>query len=1330
MTDDIKTIKRCIKGSHKAFASLVEKYKNLVCSIAYCSTGNIDTSEDIAQDVFISVWEDLESLKDHSKFKSWLITITRNTSRLYLRKQQSVVSISNTTIPEATTTPDTPSQKLIADEENSLIWQTLETLPDQYREVMVLYYRHEKSAKQVGELMGISADAVRQRLSRGRQMIRERIEDRLEAGLRNSAPDKKFTASVIAAISSIPVGVAVSEAAVTASACASAPFVATLQTIMATTAAKVATVAIIAAAAIATGLILNNNEKSQPIQNTETIQPITATDSSHVETHFNASENLTKPNATPIPQELQQAPAEQQTTETPQPTESPAATEETTDAFTPRGVLSGLITDKETGEPVIDAQISLALPNGETATTHVDENGLYYFDELTSYGICELGISSTQYVGLNETFYNTVSLNISENAKINKNIQLEKACMLEIETIDEQGNPIKDVKVSIGCSEEYGIYEEKYNFSETTDDTGKLMVGGIKPSNNAYLINLLYNPNVEDKNAGLRGINSYAPQKKKVILTEPELIQNIKITMRKGFDINGKLLLHNGTPAVNYRVSVTPEWWFSENCLNFYTDEEGLFSIKNIEAGTYKIIYSNTDSSQNHKLEMSSILNNDDYLSIILPEKKYQTETVSENLSTFSGTLITEGGCDLDIINIKCKNDDHNYRQTVKINDNKTHFTINNIVPGIYDISIHGSYWVRSEIIPISLKNIAIPCDDFEQILKCVNRSDITGQVVSEVSGKPINNFKILHQFIRSHVSLNSNNDGKWTEYLDNRDGKFMFKAQEEGCHKFIITSKGYAPFITTLNTSKSANFTAELTEGTTLNGRIIDSKGKPIKAAKIIPLTINSRAIKADENILTNNHYVLSDGDGCFILSKLPEEKETIKVVHPDYEEKSIEVELPEKVNETKITLESGSVIEGYLYSNNSKIIPNHPISLSSIRDISFPISTTTDQDGYYKFDNISSGLWNIRHRYVSNTNGGRSCSIFAAEGQKTQFNLGDTFLLTGKVFINGSPLSNAKLWICNPYLFFPSMFIYKGQTDSEGSFQFSGIPKGIKKLVYVMPDRSDGQRLIKEFDTNGQNLDLGNIFLDCVDVEITIEGSENDAIRECLFTEEKDYILPTSLIDMKAVPIGNNKYEAKNIAPGKYFFNVERKKQTGIFVFEAKIDIDSKPQILNFKLPETNSSVFGTTNFQNDVLICKKEDSSFFIRIRPSKDNTYKIENIPHGKYIIESMHTGRQLTSFELEKEQSLELNLGMADPAIKQLIVVDKKSGIPIPDYSAWLEKDGGRLDIKLKCEIGVAPGIYTLHVIKPEYKDHIQTIDMPQPYTGTAMQYITVILERE
>ena len=68
-------------GSKDAYASIVNKYKSLICAITYNTTGNLELSEEIAQEVFLTGWQHLSELRSPSKLRSWLCGIARNIAR-------------------------------------------------------------------------------------------------------------------------------------------------------------------------------------------------------------------------------------------------------------------------------------------------------------------------------------------------------------------------------------------------------------------------------------------------------------------------------------------------------------------------------------------------------------------------------------------------------------------------------------------------------------------------------------------------------------------------------------------------------------------------------------------------------------------------------------------------------------------------------------------------------------------------------------------------------------------------------------------------------------------------------------------------------------------------------------------------------------------------------------------------------------------------------------------------------------------------------------------------------------------------------------------------
>lgn len=206
----------CLAGDTKAFAWIVERYQSLICSLAYSATGDIGQSEDIAQETFIIAWKDLKKLRDKSRLRAWLCGIARNlinNSIRRLRKDPIVTATPIKTAPEEEIEPS-PLEQIISEEEESMLRSALENIPEHYREPLVLYYREGQSVLKVAEELSLSLDVVKQRLSRGRKMLKEEVYAFVERTLENTRPSGSFTASVLAAL---PVTSHAGPAAVTAS---------------------------------------------------------------------------------------------------------------------------------------------------------------------------------------------------------------------------------------------------------------------------------------------------------------------------------------------------------------------------------------------------------------------------------------------------------------------------------------------------------------------------------------------------------------------------------------------------------------------------------------------------------------------------------------------------------------------------------------------------------------------------------------------------------------------------------------------------------------------------------------------------------------------------------------------------------------------------------------------------------------------------------------------------------------------------------------------------------------------------------------------------------
>lgn len=204
--DDAELVARCRAGDARAFTQIVTRYQSLICALTYCKTGNVHQSEDLAQETFLAAWSNLPQLRAPEKLRPWLCGIARN---LALnrdrdnRREPTHAAESLDNIASVEVDRGDPAALAMGRDEAALVWRALEQLPETYREPLVLYYRQHQSIEHVAVALDLSEATVRQRLSRGREMLQGRVLAIVERSLGRTSPGHGFTADVMAAITAL-----------------------------------------------------------------------------------------------------------------------------------------------------------------------------------------------------------------------------------------------------------------------------------------------------------------------------------------------------------------------------------------------------------------------------------------------------------------------------------------------------------------------------------------------------------------------------------------------------------------------------------------------------------------------------------------------------------------------------------------------------------------------------------------------------------------------------------------------------------------------------------------------------------------------------------------------------------------------------------------------------------------------------------------------------------------------------------------------------------------------------------------------------------------------
>jgi RNA polymerase sigma-70 factor (ECF subfamily) len=172
------------------FDEVVALYEKKVFNVIYRFIGDYDEAADLTQETFISAYRNWDKFRGDAKVFTWLYQIAINHCRNRLRKRGRVRSLQIESLDqpkdwetdgdsetrEIADSSMAPHQVLAEKELQSRINAAIESLPPDYRSVVLLREIEGLSYNEIVEVTGLSLDNVKTRLSRARGMLRRKLE--------------------------------------------------------------------------------------------------------------------------------------------------------------------------------------------------------------------------------------------------------------------------------------------------------------------------------------------------------------------------------------------------------------------------------------------------------------------------------------------------------------------------------------------------------------------------------------------------------------------------------------------------------------------------------------------------------------------------------------------------------------------------------------------------------------------------------------------------------------------------------------------------------------------------------------------------------------------------------------------------------------------------------------------------------------------------------------------------------------------------------------------------------------------------------------------------
>jgi RNA polymerase sigma-70 factor (ECF subfamily) len=168
-----------------AFKQLVDEFQHMVFNTALGIIRVQEEAEDVAQEVFIQVYESIHQFKGESKLSTWLYRITITKALDWQRRKQrkkrfaivtSLFGINNEVLVDP---PDFihPGVMMESKERSAMLFNAIDKLPENQKVAFLLIKIEDQTYQEVAEIMGTSVGAVESYMHRAKQNLRKTLED-------------------------------------------------------------------------------------------------------------------------------------------------------------------------------------------------------------------------------------------------------------------------------------------------------------------------------------------------------------------------------------------------------------------------------------------------------------------------------------------------------------------------------------------------------------------------------------------------------------------------------------------------------------------------------------------------------------------------------------------------------------------------------------------------------------------------------------------------------------------------------------------------------------------------------------------------------------------------------------------------------------------------------------------------------------------------------------------------------------------------------------------------------------------------------------------------
>jgi RNA polymerase sigma-70 factor, ECF subfamily len=171
---EIELARKLLAGDKSAMQPFVEAFQRKVFNYTWLMCGQREDAEEVAQDTLLKVFENWDQLRDPEQVKPWVFQIARNCC-LMKRRKSVFAPVAEVPVEDVAleSHEEAADERVIRQELNAELERALRAIPEMYRSVVLLRDAEELSTAETATLLEISEANVKQRLHRGRAMLRK-----------------------------------------------------------------------------------------------------------------------------------------------------------------------------------------------------------------------------------------------------------------------------------------------------------------------------------------------------------------------------------------------------------------------------------------------------------------------------------------------------------------------------------------------------------------------------------------------------------------------------------------------------------------------------------------------------------------------------------------------------------------------------------------------------------------------------------------------------------------------------------------------------------------------------------------------------------------------------------------------------------------------------------------------------------------------------------------------------------------------------------------------------------------------------------------------------